>query len=88
MDLKQDAFADKKVVYGTIIASGVFKVGMGFAALEILEASDGTTHVCVCCTRTSTERPERIRDSSHVLSFMHFFSPRVGRIFQWTRVTA
>ena len=34
---------------------------------------DGTTHVCVYCTRTSTEHPERIRHSSGVLSLTHFF---------------
>ena len=34
---------------------------------------DGTTHVCVYCTRTSTEHPEHIRHSSHVVSLMHFF---------------
>ena len=34
---------------------------------------DGTTHVCVNCTRTSTEHPEHIRHSSHVLSLMHLF---------------
>ena len=32
-------------------------------------------HVCVYCTRTST---------GHVLSSMHFFLRRAGRIFQWT----
>ena len=34
---------------------------------------DGTTHVHVYCTRTSTEYPEHIRHSSHVLSLMYFF---------------
>ena len=49
------------------------------------ETSDGgTTHVCVYCTRTSTEHPEHIRHSSHVLSLMHFFLQESGRIFQWT----
>ena len=34
---------------------------------------DGTTHIYVYCTRTSTEYPEHIRHSLHVLSLMYFF---------------
>ena len=34
---------------------------------------DGTTHVCVYSTRTSTEHPEHMRHSSRVSSLMHFF---------------
>ena len=34
---------------------------------------DGATHVCVHCTRTSTEHLEHIRHSSRLSSLTHFF---------------